>query len=115
MECTDIRCVNCKDHFHQLKPSIKEIVVSHHFRKDAPDFDIGLIVGCSHDNFTKLHKFEKNICGHHIFRALKDKIHYVYAIDHNHRLIFLRAFHNYSKYGKFLSDNKAIQRMIENS
>jgi len=114
MQCPEIRCINCQDHFHQLKPSISEIIISKHFKKDAPDFDIELVLGCSYDSFTKLHKFEKNIHGHHIFRALKDKVHYVYAIDKNHRLVFLRAFHNFSKYNRFLDDDKAIARMIDN-
>jgi hypothetical protein len=115
MECTHIRCLNCTDHFHQLKPHIKEIIISHHFKKDAPDFDTDLITGCSHDNFTKLHKFEKTIHGHHIFRALKEKIHYVYAIDKDYRLVFLRAFHNYAKYSTFLNYHNAILNTISTS
>lgn len=107
--------MNCQNHFEQLKPLIKEVIVSHHFKRDLSDFDTNLITDCKHDQFTRLHKFEKTIHGHHLFRALKDKTHIAYVIDKDHRLIFLRAFKNYKEYGKFLSNDKNIMHVIENS
>ena len=104
---------NSHDHFEQFKPSIKEIILTHHFKKDLPDFDTSLITDSKHEHFTRLHKYEENIEGNHIFRALKDKVHIVYAIDKSHRLIFLRAFHNFKEYGKFLENKKQILIMLK--
>jgi hypothetical protein len=100
------------DHFHQLEPHITEVIVTHHFSRDAPEFDVRWITDDRHDQFTRLHKFEENIEGHHIFRALKDHVHYVYAIDARYRLIFLRAFHNFTEYRKFIDDKRAIVHLI---
>ncbi len=108
------KCINCHDHFQQLRPLVNDVVVSKHFKRDAPDFNINLILDCEHMHFTRLHKFEETIEGNHIFRALKDKMHIVYAIDKNHRLIFLRAFNNFGSYKKFLNEKKEIMNMIEN-
>ena len=107
------RCINCHDHFQQLRPLVKEIVVSKHFTKDAPDFNVNWIIDCEHLHFTELHKFEEKINGHYIFRALKEKMHFVYSIDKQHRLIFLRAFNNFNTYKKFLMDKRKILSMIE--
>ena len=109
------RCINCNDHFDQLRPHIKEVAVSKHFLKDAPDFDINLIVDCRHEHFTHLHKFEETIEGNHIFRAVKDKTHYVYAVDKNKRLIFLRAFSNFKDYKKFLNQKKSVLKIIQSA
>jgi hypothetical protein len=103
------------DHFSQLSSNITETIVTHHFKRDAPLFDIALVTGSDHSAFTHLHKYEETIDGHHIFRALKDKTHYVYAIDKAHRLIFLRAFHNFKEYKKFLDDKRTIAHMIEHA
>ena len=107
-----IKCVNCHEYFEELRPLIKEVIVSHHFKKDAPDFDINLVSDCQHEYFTRLHKFEETVDGNHIFRAVKDKMHVVYAIDKEHRLIFLRAFKNFGEYKRFLMDKKRIKEMI---
>ena len=107
------KCLNCYDHFEQLRPDIKEVIISKHFLKDAPDFDTKLIVDCQHEHFTRLHKFEETIEGNHIFRAIRRKIHYVYAIDKNKRLIFLRAFENFKYYKKFLNKKKMILKIID--
>jgi hypothetical protein len=104
-----------QDHFHQLKQNVKEIIVTKHFHRDTHDgFDINQIIDGKHSEYTHLHKWEENIDGHNIFRALQDKTHYVYSIDKNHKLIFLRAFHNFKEYKKFLEDKKQILHMIEN-
>lgn len=107
------RCLNCHEHFKQLRPYIKEIIVSKHFLRDAPDFNTSLIFDCEHENFTKLHKFEETIDGNHVFRAITGKMHYVYAIDKGKRLIFLRAFSNFKDYKKFLNEKKLILRIIQ--
>jgi hypothetical protein len=109
------RCINCHEHFKQLRQYITQIIISGHFAKDAPDFDTNQIVDCEHENFTELHKFEKTIDENHIFRAVKEKMHYVYAIDKNKRLVFLRAFRNFNDYKRFLSENNAILKIINNN
>jgi len=109
-----IKCINCHEYFEEVRPLIKEVIVSHHFKRDAPDFDTNLIVDCQHEFFTRLHKLEEKIDGNHIFRAVKDGVHIVYAVDVNHRLIFLRAFKNFEEYEKFLSNSKKIKEMISN-
>jgi hypothetical protein len=107
------KCLNCNDHFEQLAKSIAEIRVSKHFLRDLPDFNTELITDSRNEHFTMLHKFEENIEGNHIFRAVHNEKHIVYAIDKKHRLIFLRAFHNFKEYKKFLNEKKEILRMIE--
>lgn len=114
MVCKQEKCLNFYDHFEQLRPTIKEVITSKHFLKDAPDFDTNLIVDCQYEYFTKLHKFEETIKGNHIFRGIKGKTHYVYAIDKNKRLIFLRAFNNFKDYKKFLNEKKIILKIIQN-
>lgn len=108
-----LECVNCRDHFSQLRPHIKEVAVTKHFLRDAPDFDVKQVVDCRHQYFTHLHKFEETVGGHHIFRAMQDGTHIVYAVDRGHRLIFLRAFRNFKQYEKFLEDKKKILHLIE--
>jgi len=112
-ESDGVHCLNCRSHFEQLRPSIKEVVASKHFLREAPDFDVNLILDSQHEHFTHLHKFEELVGGHHIFRALKDGKHIVYAVDKKHRLVLLRAFHNMKKYEKFLGDKKKILKMLE--
>ena len=107
------RCLNDPEYFEQLKPLIKEVIVSKHFSKDFPSFDTNLVLDSEHEHFTRLHKFEETIEGNHVFRALKNEIHIVYAIDKEHRLIFLRAFKNFKDYGKFLGDKSNILHIIE--
>ena len=113
MDCAKTeRCLNCHEYFEKLKPSVSEIIITKHFKKDAPDFDINLIVDCKHEYFAHLHKFEGKIDGNYVFRALKDKVHVVYVIDKKHRLIFLRAFSNFNEYQRFLEDKKRILEML---
>jgi len=107
------KCANCHSLFEKLRPLIKEIISSKHFLKDAPEFDLNLVFDCKHEYFTHLHKFEETINGNHIFRALNGKMHVVYAIDKNHRLVFLRAFNNFKDYLKFLTNKKKIAHMLE--
>jgi len=97
------------DHFHQLREGVTEVIVTKHFKRDAPGFDTNLILDNEHKEFTHLHKFEENVEGHHIFRALQNKTHFVYAITNDHRLVFLRAFYNFKEYKKFLENKKDIR------
>ena len=115
MECQDKtpRCVNCHDYFQQLRPLIKNTIISKHFQRDLPDFNSNLLIDCEHQYFKKLHKFEEVLNGNHIFRALLDKIHIVYAIDKDHNLLLLRAFHNFKEYKKFIDNKKQILHMID--
>ncbi len=67
-----------------------------------------IVLSCKDLYSNKLHKFEGSIKGVHIFRALVDGLHLVYAIDGDHRLIFLRAFSNFSAYMRYLGKKKKI-------
>ena len=110
-------CINCHSHFVAIRPSIKTLVISKHFIRDLKDkVEVDSIVSgvldCSNVDFNELHKFEENIDGNLIFRAKKGGIHIVYCVDKKMRIIFLRAFKNYSEYGKFLEDKKEIKKMV---
>ena len=109
------KCINCHNHFYESRPLIKKVIITHHFKKDFTDYEdiVKDILDCSHTNFIELHKFEEHIDRNLIFRAKKDRLHFVYAIDKEKRLIFLRAFHNFKEYEKFLSNKKEIGNMIE--
>ncbi len=103
------------DHFEQFRPGIKEVIVTKHFNRDIPGFDTALVLDSKHEHFTELHKYEENISGSHLFRALHNHIHIVYAIDKQHNLIFLRAFKNFKEYEKFLEEKKKIALMISSA
>jgi hypothetical protein len=109
----EAECLGCQSHFQQLRPIITEVLASKHFLHDAPDFDTNLVLDCNHQHFTILHRLEGNIRGNHIFRALHNHTHIVYAVDKRHRLIFLRAFVNMKAYERFLDDKKKLLEMIE--
>jgi mRNA-degrading endonuclease RelE of RelBE toxin-antitoxin system len=96
-----------------LRPRIKEVVVTKRFLKDLREAEetetiVQEILDCSEVNFTELHKFEENVDGNLVFRAKKEDKHFVYCVDKNTRLIFLRVFKNFKEYGKFLEDKKTI-------
>jgi mRNA-degrading endonuclease RelE of RelBE toxin-antitoxin system len=110
-------CMNCNSHFMSLRPLLKDIIISKHFKRDLKDEEeinslIKNILECSHLEFNELHKFEENIYGNMIFRAKKQSLHVVYAVDKNRKLVFLRAFKNYGEYSKFLEDKKEIKTLI---
>lgn len=72
------------------------------------------VLKCSNLQFTELHKFEKHVGRHLIFRAKIDGSHIVYSIDKERKVIvFLRYFDNYAKYRKFLEDDPMIERSIK--
>src|SRR3989338_6486994 len=109
------RRLNCSNHFSLLRPKIKEIVISRHFKKDFLDYEIAVkdILDCNHSNFTELHKFEEHVEGNKLFRAKNNKFHIVYAVDNKDRIIFLRALKNFKEYKKFLNNKKEIKSMID--
>jgi len=98
------------DHFHQF--NIRDIVITKHFHRDCPDFDISIITDSKYEQCTHLHKYEENVDGNHIFRALVDHVHIVYAVTSEHDLIFLRGFKNFKEYKKFLENRKSILHLI---
>ena len=111
-------CINCNSHFMELRPLLKEVVVSKHFKRDLKDEErinsiIKNILDCAHLEFNELHKFEENIDGSLIFRAKKENLHIIYCIDKNMRIIFLRAIRNFDEYRRFLENKKEIKLMVE--
>jgi mRNA-degrading endonuclease RelE of RelBE toxin-antitoxin system len=113
-------CINCHSHFMTVRPLIKAVVVSKHFMRDFKDEDaagsvIKDILDCSNADFHELHKFEENIGGNLVFRAKKGGMHIVYGVDKEMRIIFLRAFRNYSEYEKFLDGKKEIRKIMAKS
>jgi hypothetical protein len=107
--------VNLHTHFQQFRPSIKEVIATKHFLKEAADFNPEWILDSQHQYFTILHKLEETIQGNHIFRALHNGKHIVYAIDKKHRLILLKTFNNFKHYLKYLDNKKTILKTIENT
>jgi mRNA-degrading endonuclease RelE of RelBE toxin-antitoxin system len=101
------------EHFLQLYPEIKEILLTAHFKRDVKKCDecAENIIDKDKLNHTEYHKFEETIDGVHIFRAKELGYHVVYAIDKKKRLIFLRGFKNFEKYKKFLADKRLIKEM----
>jgi hypothetical protein len=100
-----------------VRPVLTGVVVSKHFLRDVEDRKaaesiVGDILDCSSVDFVELHKFEIDVDGNMIFRAKKERVHIVYCVDKRLRIIFLRAFKNYSAYARFLGDKKEIRRII---
>ena len=111
-------CNTCNSHFMRVRPMIKEVVISKHFKRDLKDEKkiksiIKNILDCSHMEFHEMHKFEENINDNLIFRARKDKMHIVYCVTKDRKIIFLRAIKNYDDYKKFLEDKKLIKKMLK--
>ena len=117
--CTERKdfCVNCHSHFMTVRPHIKSAVVTKRFFKDLKDLDeaksiIRDVLDCSNSDFYELHKFEEHMDGNMIFRAKKERMHIVYCVDRNMRIIFLRVFRNFKEYEKFLENKKEIINLI---
>lgn len=110
-QCGNERCLNCNEHFQELRPGITKTVITNHFKKEAGDFDASLILDCKREYSERLHKFEEKIGSSYIFRAIINKKHVVYAIQGD-KIIFLRAFSNFKGYVKYLEDKKAILKQI---
>ena len=110
-------CVNCHSHFKAIRPMLKTLVISRHFIRDFKDKEdvnsvVSGVLNCSNVDFNELHKFEEDIDGNLVFRAKRNGVHILYCVDKKKRIIFLRAFKNYSEYGDFLQNKKKIKRMI---
>ena len=118
--CNEMKdfCNSCNSHFMFVRPLLKEVVVSKHFKRDLKDEEemnsiIKNILDCAHLEFTELHKFEENIKGNLIFRTKREEMHIIYCVDKKMRIIFLRAIGNFEDYKKFLENKKEIISMIE--
>ncbi len=110
-------CINCHSHFMNVRPHIKCVVITKHFSKDIKDSEelysiVEDVLDCSNADFYELHKFEEHIDGNMIFRAKKQRMHIVYCVDSNMRIIFLRAFRNFKEYERFLEDKREIRNLI---
>jgi hypothetical protein len=110
-------CVNCHSHFLALRPYITGVVVTKRFLKDLRETGeseaiVDEVLDCSETSFTELHKFEENVDGNLVFRAKKEGKHFVYCVDKNKRLVFLRAFRNFKEYERFLEDKRAISNLV---
>jgi mRNA-degrading endonuclease RelE of RelBE toxin-antitoxin system len=110
-------CVNCHSHFLAVRPFIKESVISKRFIKDLKDEQeveliVNAVLDCSSVDFFELHKFEESMDGNLIFRAKKEGVHLVYCVDKQMRIVFLRAFKNYSEYSKFLEDKQEVMKVL---
>jgi hypothetical protein len=105
-------------HFMELRPLIKEVVVTKHFIREMKDEEkmaslIKEILECSHIESNELHKFEEKIGDISVFRAKKHDVHNVYCVDKDFRIIFLRSIKNYEDYKKFLENRREIETMVE--
>ena len=65
------------------------------------------ILDCTRLHYHEMHKYERHVDGLTVFRAKKDRVHYVYAIAGS-RLILLQAFGNYQAYKAYLGNDKRI-------
>ena len=113
-QCT-IHGNNCHSHFKNLRPSLSDYKISKHLTRDIENYQefIDKILSCEATCSSELHKFEEKIDHFSIFRAKIDGVHLVYAIDDSKKILFLRAFKNFTHYGKFLEDKKAIKKLVE--
>jgi hypothetical protein len=110
-------CVNCHSHFLALRPYITGVLVTKRFLKDLRETGeseaiVDEVLDCSETSFTELHKFEENVDGNLVFRAKKEGKHFVYCVDRNKRLVFLRVFRNFKEYERFLEDKRAISNLV---
>jgi mRNA-degrading endonuclease RelE of RelBE toxin-antitoxin system len=113
-------CLNCHSHFMAVRPHIKSVVVTKRFYKDLKDEEkvkaiVRDVLDCSNFDFYELHKFEKHVNGAMIFRAKTDRMHIVYSVDKNMRIIFMRVFKNFKEYEKFLDDKNEIDKLIKHA
>ena len=112
-------CPNCSSHFMAIRPLIKKAVVHKKFfrdlgkDKDKVDSVVKMILDCSNLEFHELHKFEKNVAGNLVFRAKRERTHFVYCINKKNvdTLLFLRAISNFTDYKRLLANEQQIKRM----
>jgi hypothetical protein len=102
-----------------IRPLIKNAVIHKKFFRDLGrdrervDSIVRMILDCSHLEFHELHKFEKNVDGNLVFRAKKEKTHFVYCVNKKKMdtLLFLRAISNFAEYKRLLANEQKIKRM----
>ena len=112
-------CRNCSSHFMEVRPLIRNAVVHKKFfrdlgkDKDRVDAVVRMILDCTNLEFHELHKFEKNVAGNLVFRAKKERTHFVYCVNKKkiETLLFLRAIANFTEYRRLLANEKQIARM----
>jgi len=114
---TKEQCLNCHKQFITVRPLLTGVILTKRFFKDFKgkanaEATASDILDCSNVDYSEMHKFEKNVDGALIFRDKKEGVHIVYAVDRQRRLVFLRAFRNYSEYEKFLEDKGEIRKML---
>ena len=107
--------IDIQNHFLRLRPQVKEVFLTKHFKRDVKDVYeeeslIRSVMDSSHEDFTELHKFEEKINDMSIFRAKRGTHHIVYCID-GQRLVFLRMVRNFEEYRLFLEEKKEIEAM----
>lgn len=107
--------VDLQNHFLRLRPQIKEVLITKHFKRDVKDlYEEGALIrsvmDSEHADFTELHKFEEKIGSLMLFRAKRGTHHIVYCID-NQRIIFLRMVRNFEEYRLFLEERREIEAM----
>lgn len=110
-------CDTCNSHFMKVRPLIKEVIISKHFKRDMKDEQemeslIKKILDCSHMEFHELHKFEENIDDNLIFRAKKENMHILYCVTKERNIVFLRAIRNYDEYKRILEDKNLLKKLI---
>lgn len=112
-------CRNCSSHFMAVRPLIRNAIVHKMFfrdlRKDENRVDsvVRMILDCANLEFHELHKFEKNVDGNLVFRAKKEKTHFVYCVNKKklETMLFLRAISNLTEYKRLLANEQQIKRM----
>ena len=103
----------------EVRPLIRNAVVHKKFfrdlgkDKDRVDTVVRMILDCTNLEFHELHKFEKNVAGNLVFRAKKERTHFVYCVNKKkiETLLFLRAIANFTEYRRLLANEKQIARM----
>lgn len=104
-----------------IRPLIKNALIHNDFFRDLGkdkervDSIVKMILDCKNLEFHELHKFEKNVAGNLIFRAKRDRIHFVYSVNKNktENLLFLRALTNFTKYKRLLANDEQVKKMIK--
>jgi hypothetical protein len=111
------QCINCHSQFREVRPLVTGAIITHRFFRDfrspqEAQANVNAILACDNVDYHEMHTFEENVDGNLVFRAKKGGVHMVYAVDKAKQIVFLRAFRNFSEYGKFLEDKKDIRKML---
>jgi hypothetical protein len=103
----------------RVRPLIRNVIVHKKFfrdlgkDKDRVDSVVKMILDCTNLEFHELHKFEKNVAGNLVFRAKRERTHFVYCVNTKNveTLLFLRAINNFTEYKRLLANEQQIKRM----